>query len=118
MADAAAKRRPATSQTPSWPELVEPDVTGMTEAEAWDALNAAYQQNGRDGFAALGVEYDAELYEWSQVPPFPMCGQCFEWRRYPAGQRHFGLAWWKICSWQCSHEHHADEEWANGNAGL
>lgn len=39
------------------------------------------------------------------------CRECYEWRSYPAGQVHFGYAWWKTCSWTCEHQHHVGEIW-------
>lgn len=39
------------------------------------------------------------------------CRECFEWRRYPGIQEHFGWAWWRTCQHGCGHEHHRAELW-------
>jgi hypothetical protein len=39
------------------------------------------------------------------------CLTCYEWRRYPSGQEHFGWAWWRTCAHGCACAHHADEVW-------
>jgi hypothetical protein len=39
------------------------------------------------------------------------CLSCYDWRRYPGGQRHFGWAWWRTCAHGCPCAHHADEVW-------
>lgn len=45
------------------------------------------------------------------------CRLCCEWRRYPAGQEHFGWGWWMTCSHlglpepRCQHECHIGEVW-------
>jgi len=44
-------------------------------------------------------------------PDDAACRLCYEWRRYPAGQEHFGWSWWRICSHGCPCEHHKDEVW-------
>lgn len=55
--------------------------------------------------------------EWLPIPPDQpapddgTCTECFEWRRYPPGQEHFGFAWFKICGGLCEHEHHDHEVW-------
>jgi hypothetical protein len=45
------------------------------------------------------------------APEDGTCRECFEWRRFPDGQEHFGFAWWRTCGRDCGHEHHKDEEW-------
>lgn len=47
------------------------------------------------------------------VPPPDdgLCLDCYEWHYYPGGQRHFGQAWFRLCSWECPHDHHRDEVW-------
>lgn len=46
------------------------------------------------------------------------CRECYEWRRYPPGQEHFGWAWRRICHLtpapgplHCGHAHHDGEIW-------
>jgi hypothetical protein len=39
------------------------------------------------------------------------CPTCYEWRRFPGGQKHFGWVWWKLCDWECPHAHHRGEVW-------
>ena len=39
------------------------------------------------------------------------CRKCYEWRRYPPGQEHFGYAWWRTCPDWCECEHHKNEIW-------
>ena len=47
-----------------------------------------------------------------QDPPEPgQCPLCYEWRRYPPGQEHFGFAWWRICQPGCVCAHHDNEVW-------
>jgi hypothetical protein len=59
--------------------------------------------------------YDHKIFSWACVPPFPMCMWCFEWRRYPKGQRHFGWAAWMRCGFlnekSCDCAHHEHEVW-------
>jgi hypothetical protein len=43
-------------------------------------------------------------------PDDDTCRECYEWRRYPPGQEHFGWAWWRKCG-RCDHEHHKNEVW-------
>jgi hypothetical protein len=43
--------------------------------------------------------------------PDGMCPVCYEWRRYPPGQEHFGWSWWRTCARDCPCAHHADEVW-------
>jgi hypothetical protein len=51
------------------------------------------------------------------APPDGECSDCYQWRRYPPGQEHFGWQWWMICDngrlgyGTCQHEHHRDEIW-------
>ncbi len=47
---------------------------------------------------------------WQDPPDDGTCTECFEWRRYPPGQEHFGFAWWRTCH-GCDHKHHEDEVW-------
>jgi hypothetical protein len=55
-------------------------------------------------------------------PPTGECTDCFEWRRYPGGQAHFGWGWWMICRsisayeeeerlCKFGHDHHDGEVW-------
>jgi hypothetical protein len=39
------------------------------------------------------------------------CTACYQWRRYPTRQEHFGWAWWRICPRDCQCAHHKDEIW-------
>ena len=74
--------------------------------------DARYQAEGIAIFARAGKTYRASDYVWTPTPPDAQCGLCYEWRRYPEGQRHFGFAWWRICdSMSCSCAHHTDETW-------
>lgn len=47
-------------------------------------------------------------------PPPSGCGECYEWRRYPHGQEHFGWHWVRACGHGCEHAHHVDEVWLAG----
>lgn len=47
----------------------------------------------------------------AEGPPDGACLSCYEWRRYPGGQSHFGWAWWRTCAHDCPCAHHADEVW-------
>ncbi|MBP2704425.1 hypothetical protein JOL79_11430 [Microbispora sp. RL4-1S] len=74
--------------------------------------------------------------KWSETPPCPRCGsrwrwwgriadrdgtatgpppdeclKCYEWRRFPEGQAHFGWGWWRICPHTCGCKHHETEVW-------
>lgn len=73
----------------------------------------AYQRLGAEYFGALDLAYDPAAYQWSPAPAAAdaTCRDCYEWRRYPLGQRHFGFAWWRRCDNSCTHPHHADEIW-------
>jgi hypothetical protein len=44
-------------------------------------------------------------------PEDGICHECYQWRRYPSGQEHFGWAWWRTCDHGCGCAHHADEVW-------
>jgi hypothetical protein len=83
-------------------EARDPDITEHQR----DLL---YQEVGK-----LIVEgYDPARYKWSDTPQTgdDLCLACYEYRRYPDWQQHFGFAWWKTCGWDCTHEHHRDEVW-------
>lgn len=86
-------------------------ASSLSEAEK----SVAYQAAAADYFRAEGGEpYNAADYEWSIEPPDDddTCRTCYEWRRYPQGQQHFGFAWWRVCdSRLCDHEHHLTEVW-------
>lgn len=46
------------------------------------------------------------------APDDGTCRDCYEWRRYPNGQEHFGWIWWATCEGRwggCGHEHHNGE---------
>lgn len=56
-------------------------------------------------------EYHRDLFEWGE-PITEQCLDCYEWRRYPPNQRHFGYAWWGKCDMKnCKCEHHKTEIW-------
>jgi hypothetical protein len=58
----------------------------------------------------LARELDA-LPPMQPEPEDGTCRRCYQWRRYPPGQEHFGYAWWRICPHGCDCAHHADEIW-------
>jgi hypothetical protein len=57
--------------------------------------------------------YRASNFLWNIEPPDDgICRLCYEWRRYPVGQRHFGFSWWRTCKLDhCSCEHHKTVVW-------
>ncbi len=55
--------------------------------------------------------YDHKKYLWKKPTKDLPCQICYEWRRFPKGQRHFGYAWWRICSKECTCSHHKEEVW-------
>ena len=90
------------------------EIDALTVSE--DEKSELYQQSGRALAKSNGWDYNADKYQWSLEPPLEAetCRDCYEWRRYPIGQRHFGFAFWKRCHWDCGHSHHADEMWMAG----
>lgn len=55
-------------------------------------------------------------------PPLGECWDCFDWRRNPGGQAHFGWTWWMVCRsigaptpegrlCRFGHDHHDGEIW-------
>jgi len=83
-----------------------------------EAFNAAVQAEAKTVFPDYDpAGYHADWpdgwvsYHWGP-PPENQCLLCYEWRRYPMGQRHFGFAWWRICnSNTCTCAHHETEVW-------
>jgi hypothetical protein len=56
--------------------------------------------------------YNPTEYRWNATPDQDgTCRLCYEWRRFPPGQRHFGYAWWRMCPSTCGCAHHAGETW-------
>jgi len=57
-------------------------------------------------------DYRAERYLWASLPPVEdnMCVECYDYRRFPIGQRHLGYSWWRICPQGCPHEHHQETQ--------
>jgi hypothetical protein len=61
----------------------------------------------------IGGSYDPSQFAWSAEPPDDgTCRECYTWRRYPPGQRHFGYVWFHTChNPACNHAHHTEEVW-------
>jgi len=83
---------------------------------SWEDDNARFQAQAP--LAVIGprggelAPYIPDDWEWSQEPPDDgTCRECYEWRRYPEGQRHFGMTWWRVCGQDCGCAHHANELW-------
>jgi hypothetical protein len=89
---------------------LEIEAMALSDVEA-DRL---YQQSARD---FLTVPYDPTAHLWDKPTDATLCPVCFEWRRYPIGQRHFGWGWWRVCALNCTHAHHADEVWLAAAGG-
>lgn len=62
----------------------------------------------------------ADRDDTATSPPSGECLDCFEWRRYPGGQQHFGWGWWLTCfsfgdpeqrGCPYGHAHHDGEVW-------
>lgn len=58
-------------------------------------------------------EYNENEYLWNSLPLEDVleCELCYEWKRYPRGQRHFGYAWFRKCGCGCNCDHHKNEIW-------
>jgi len=57
-------------------------------------------------------DFEATKYRWDHVTPEDgICRLCYQWRRYPVGQRHFGFTWFRVCSESCVCEHHGSDVW-------
>ena len=68
------------------------------------------------GHTQPGVDYYSShrlsFLDFEKEPPdSETCRLCYEWRMYPDCQKHFGYAWWRTCSQDCSCEHHKGEVW-------
>jgi hypothetical protein len=60
------------------------------------------------------VERERGIPDPVDPPDDGTCRDCYEWRYYPVGQRHFGQAWWRTCEHdgsRCDHPHHLEEVW-------
>jgi hypothetical protein len=78
-----------------------------TQIAHYPDFDARVQEEAR----RLFNDYDPAQYEWSATPTTDLCRVCYEWRRFPPGQRHFGYAWWRVCPHDCPCDHHAGEVW-------
>jgi hypothetical protein len=75
--------------------------------------NGEMEQVYGSGNETPSKPYNKDDYNWNE-PTSEQCLLCYEWRRYPPHQRHFGYSWWLKCSKNstgCDCEHHKHETW-------
>ena len=85
-----------------------------SDSQIQELGNVNFDELVRREAARLYPKYNPSRYTWSSVPIDDQCPRCYEWRRFPPGQRHFGFAWWRICSRGCTCGHHKEEMWMAG----
>jgi len=79
----------------------------MPDPDTWEARMSRHAAERNE----TRVERERGIPEPVDQPDDGTCLDCYEWRYYPVGQRHFGQCWWRTCDQRCGCEHHKTEIW-------
>jgi hypothetical protein len=61
---------------------------------------AIFDEQVKKQAMTLLSDYNPDDYRWEKQNG-EQCEDCHEWIRWPAGQRHFGYYWARLCDRQC-----------------